>query len=197
MKRTSTLRRPPVLRAWLPLLLVASLAVAGAAGCSSDATASNEYQALAQELAAAEQALAASEQQVATMTAERDALSMRSGTPSVELPAAAAAALKNYADAVLAADGDKMLEYVTPEFTFLSYDDPQTRDVFADLVTRYYGSFKVEVLGDPTILGSGDTYIVAQAERATTPAPAEGFSVIRLVRVNGTWLVDTHRFTGE
>ncbi|MCJ7710090.1 MAG: hypothetical protein MUQ32_04585 [Chloroflexi bacterium] len=192
MKRTSTLRRTPVLRAWLPLLLVASLAVAGAAGCSSDATASDEYQALAQELAA-------TEQQLAKVTAERDALSATpSGTPSVELPAAAAAALKNYVDAVLAADGDTMLEYVTPEFTFLSYgNEVQRREAYADEVNQYSKGFKVEVLGDQMVLGGGHTYIVAEPERATTPVWAQAFSVFRLVQVDGDWLVDTHRFTGE
>ncbi|MEN8235920.1 MAG: hypothetical protein ABFR89_13470 [Actinomycetota bacterium] len=117
---------------------------------------------------------------------------------TVELPEGAAEALANYTDAVLAADGDAMLDYVTDDFAFLSYGtDVQEGEFRADYVTRYYGNFEVEVIGDQTVVGGGDTYIVSVPERATTPALAEGISVIRLVESNGAWLVDVHRFVGE
>ena len=117
---------------------------------------------------------------------------------AVELPAAAAEALANYTDAVLAADGDAMLDYVTDDFAFLSYGtDVQEREFRADYVTKYYGNMEVEIIGDQTVVGGGDTYIVSVPERATTPALAEGISVVRLVESDGVWLVDVHRFVGE
>lgn len=212
MGSLSTRPRQLAPRSWRVVLLAAALAVAGVAGCSSDPTASDGDQALAQQLSTAEQQLAtaeqqlsaaaqqlsAAEQQVGDVTAERDALATRtSGTASVELPTEVAAVLKNYGDAVLAGDGDAMLEYVTDDYTFLSYGDVTARDARADWVSRYYASFKLEVLGDPMVLGGGDTYIIATPERVTKPAWAIGFSVIRIVRVDGAWLVDSHRFTGE
>ncbi len=116
----------------------------------------------------------------------------------VELPAGAAEALANYTDAVLAADGDAMLDYVTDNFTFLSYGtDVQEREFRADYVTKNYGNFEVEVIGDQTVVGGDETYIVSIPERATTPVVAEGISVVRLVESDGTWLVDVHRFVGE
>ena len=116
----------------------------------------------------------------------------------VELPAAAAKALDNYGAAVVAADGEVMLNYVTDEFTFLSYGtDVQEREFWAAYVTKNYGSFSVESIGDRMVLGGGDTYVVSEPERATKPALVEGFSTYRLVNRDGEWLVDVHRFTGE
>lgn len=173
---------------WIAVVGALSLLLAG---CSTDPTTSDEYQQLEDE----NQKLAA---QLASVTAARDAiLADASSSPWVELPAEAAAALANYSEAVLAADGEAMLNYVTDDFAFISYGEPQQRDFRADYVTRYYKDFKVTVLGDPMVLGGGETYIVAEPERATTPALADGFSVFRLVRVDGAWLVDAHRFTGE
>jgi outer membrane murein-binding lipoprotein Lpp len=174
MKRVGT----PVVIAMVVLGLVLL------SGCSSDPTASIEYQGL--------------EQQLAEMTAERDALAGQVAEPwSVQLPDEAAEALANYSKAVTAADGKAMLDYVTEGFTFLAYGDAQQRDAYAAQITAFYGDFKVEVLGEPMVLGGGDTYIVAEPERVTTPALASGFSVFRLTEVDGVWLVDAHRFTGE
>ena len=165
------------------------IALAGAlsmllAGCSTDPTTSDEYQQLSQQLAA--------------VTSERDALAA-DAAPSiwVELPAEAAQALDNYAKATREADGEAMLNYVTNSFTFLSYGEPQQRDAFADFITKNWTNFKVTTLGDRMVLGGGDMYIVAEPESATKPPLVEGFSVYRLVRTNGVWLVDAHRFTGE
>lgn len=181
----------------LPFIAALLLLVAGCS--SSDPTASDEYVALEQELAQTNQALVETETQLAEVTSERDELVADAvDSARVDLPAGAAEALDNYTEAVLAADGDAMLDYVTDDFTFLSYGtDVQEREFRADYVTAYYGNFQVETIGDQTVVGSGDTYIVSVPERATTPAVAEGFSTIRLVEYDGTWLVDVHRFVGE
>lgn len=181
-------------REWMMRRLIAGLAVLGLvlAGCSSDPTTSDEYAALEQELAQ-------TKSELVEVTTERDALVAEADKRAgVELPAEAAEALDNYNKAVLNANGEAMLNYVTEDFTFLSYgNDVQERDFRADWVTQYYKGFEMETIGDLMVLGGGDTYIVDQPERVTTPALAEGFSVIRLVQVEGVWLVDAHRFTGE
>ena len=166
---------------WIALVGALSMLLAG---CSTDPTTSDEYQQLSQQLAA--------------VTSERDALAA-DAAPSiwVELPAGAAQALDNYAEATRAADGEAMLNYVTDNFTFLSYGEPQQRDVFAAFITKNWTNFKVTTLGDRMVLGGGNMYIVAEPQSATKPALVEGFSVFRLVQTDGVWLVDAHRFTGE
>ena len=92
-----------------------------------------------------------------------------------------------------------MLAYVTDDFSFLSYGtDVQERDFRAGYVTRNYGplDFTVEEIGERTVVGGGDEYILSVPERAVTPAIAEGISVVRLVKIDGVWLVDAHRFLG-
>lgn len=118
----------------------------------------------------------------------------------VELPAEAQQIIDDYTAALIAGDGEAMLEFVTDDFTFLSYgNDVQERDFRADYVSRYYSSldFSVEVIGDPIVVGGGDEFIIAVPERATTPAIADGISVMKMVRANGGWLLQSHRFLGE
>ena len=121
-----------------------------------------------------------------------------SADASVELPPEAVEAYENYAEAMLDADGDAMLDYVTDDFTWLSYGtNLMDAEYRADWVTRYYSSFEVEDIGERTVVGGGDEYIFSTPERATTPALADGISVVKIVKVDGTWLVAAHRFLGE
>lgn len=117
---------------------------------------------------------------------------------SVELPAEVVEAYDDYSEAMLAADGDAMLEFVTEDFTWLSYGtnlmDAQYR---ADYVSSYYENFDVEAIGETTVVGGGDEYIFSTPERATTPAVADGISLVKMENVDGTWLVSAHRFLGE
>ena len=117
---------------------------------------------------------------------------------SVELPAEVVEAYDNYIEALLAADGEAMLEFVTDDFTWLSYGtNLMDAEYRADYVTRYYGNFDVEEIGEPTVVGGGDEYIFSVPERATTPAIADGISLVKMVKVDDTWLVSAHRFLGE
>jgi hypothetical protein len=168
MNRTEQGRQAGVVKRSLRWIAMAGALALAVTGCASDPTTSDEYG----ELSA----------QLASVTAERDALAAANASIWVELPAEAATALA---------------AYVTDEYTFISYGDVTDATAYADWVTKYYANFKVELLGDPMVLGGGDTYIVAEPERVTTPALKDGFSVFRLVQVDGVWLVDEHRFTGE
>jgi hypothetical protein len=117
---------------------------------------------------------------------------------SVELPAEAVEAYDNYTEALLAGDGEAMLEFVTDDFTWLSYGtNLMDAEYRADYVTRYYGNFEVEAIGEPTVVGGGDEYIFSTPERATTPAVADGISLVKMEKVDDTWLVSAHRFLGE
>lgn len=117
---------------------------------------------------------------------------------SVGLPAEVVEAYDNYSEAVLAADGDAMLEFVTEDFTWLSYGtNLMDAEYRADYVNRYYGDFEVEAIGETTVVGGDDEYIFSTPERATTPAVADGISLVKMENVGGTWLVSAHRFLGE
>lgn len=116
----------------------------------------------------------------------------------VELPAEAQEAYDNYVDTLLAADGDAMLDHVTDDFTWLSYGtnllDAEAR---ADWVTKYYDGFAIAETGEQITVGADDEYIFALAERVTTPMFADGISLVKIVLVDGEWLVEAHRFLGE
>ena len=119
---------------------------------------------------------------------------------SVELPTEVAEAYDNYTEALLAGDGDAMLEFVTDDFTWLSYGtNLMDAEYRAEYVTTYYSqlNFDVEEIGEPTVVGGGSEYIFSVPERATTPAIADGISLVKMVKVDDTWLVSAHRFLGE
>ena len=117
---------------------------------------------------------------------------------SVELPAEVVEAYNDYTQALLSADGEAMLEFVTDDFTWLSYGtNLMDAEYRAEYVSTYYGSFEVEAIGEPTVVGGGGEYIFSTPERATTPAVADGISLVKMVRVDDTWLVSAHRFLGE
>ena len=119
---------------------------------------------------------------------------------SVELPAEVVEAYDNYTEALLAGDGEAMLEFVTDDFTWLSYGTNLMDAEFrADYVTTYYSqlNFDVEEIGEPTVVGGGAEYIFSVPERAVTPAIADGISLVKMVEVDDRWLVSAHRFLGE
>ena len=118
---------------------------------------------------------------------------------SVELPAEVVEAYDNYTEALLAGDGEAMLEFVTDDFTWLSYGtNLMDAEYRADYVTRYY-SRELRSRGDRrTNRGwRGDEYIFSVPERAVTPAIADGISLVKMVEVDDRWLVSAHRFLGE
>lgn len=117
---------------------------------------------------------------------------------TVELPAEVVEAFDNYSEAMRAADGEAMLEYVTDDFTWLSYGtNLMDAEYRANYVTAFYKSFEVTTIGERTVVGGDDEYIFATPERATTPALVDGISLVKMVKVDGVWLVAAHRFLGE
>lgn len=117
---------------------------------------------------------------------------------SVALPTEVVEVYEQYTQAVLDADGDAMLEFVTDDFTWLSYGtDLMDAGYCADYVTRYYSDLEVEAIGERNVVGGGDEYIFSTPERATTPVIADGISVVKIVRIDDNGLVAAHRFLGE
>ena len=117
---------------------------------------------------------------------------------TVELPAEALEVYRDYTKALLAGDGDAMLDYVTEDFTWLSYGtNLMEADERAEYVTANYGGFEVEETAEMTVVGGDNEYIFSVPERATTPVVAEGISLVKMVMVDGNWLLSAHRFLGE
>ena len=117
---------------------------------------------------------------------------------TVELPAEVIEAFDAYAEAMLAADGEAMLDFVTDDFTWLSYGtNLMDAEYRAGYVTQYYGNFEVIESGERTVVGGDDEYIFSVPERVTTPVVADGISMVKMVKVDDVWLVQAHRFLGE
>ena len=75
---------------------------------------------------------------------------------TVELPTEGLEVYENYTEALLSADGEAMLEYVTDDFTWLSYGtNLMDAEYRADDVTENYGSFEVEESDERTVVGGG------------------------------------------
>ena len=185
------------------VVVLTMLVVLAGTGCSEDPTTSEAYASLEQELAEATA-------QLDVVTAERDALaaendelasraeSLASTSAIGELPVEALEVYEDYTAALLAADGEAMLGFVTDDFTWLSYGtNLMTAEERAPYVSRYYGGFEVAEIGGRTVVGDGDEYIFSVPERATTPMVADGISLVKLVKVGDVWLVAAHRFLGE
>lgn len=115
---------------------------------------------------------------------------------SVDLPDGAAAVVEDYYQTVAVEhDGDAMLALVTDGFEFVAADGVLGREAWAANVNRLFENFAVERLGEPTVVGGGDEYLVSQAEHVTgTGMDSAAFSVLRVVEVDGNWLIDSQQF---
>ena len=115
---------------------------------------------------------------------------------SVDLPDGAVAVVDDYRQAVAVDhDGDAMLAVVTEDFEFVDADGENDAGAWATSVDRLFDDFAVEQLSEATVVGEGDEYLFSQAERVTgSGVDMTGFTVMRVVDVDGTWLIDHHEF---
>ena len=115
---------------------------------------------------------------------------------SVDLPDGAAAVVDDYRQAVAVDhDGDAMLAVVTEDFEFVDADGENDAGAWATSVDLLFDDFAVEQLSEATVVGEGDEYLLSQAERVTgSGVDMTGFTVMRVVDVDGTWLIDHHEF---
>ena len=115
---------------------------------------------------------------------------------SVDLPDGAVAVVDDYRQAVAVDhDGDAMLAVVTEDFEFVDADGENDAGAWATSVDLLFDDFAVEQLSEATVVGEGDEYLLSQAERVTgSGVDMTGFTVMRVVDVDGTWLIDHHEF---
>ena len=115
---------------------------------------------------------------------------------SVELPDAAAEAVEDYYQTVAVEhDGEGMLTLVTDDFEFISETESIDKETWASQINLFYDNFTVERLEDATVVGGDGEYLVSQPEHVTASGmDDDAFSVLRVVEVDGTWLIDMHQY---
>lgn len=117
-----------------------------------------------------------------------------SGT--VELPDGAAQVVEDYYQTVAVEhDGDGMMALVTDDFEFVSGTESIDSETWAGQINRFYDSFTVDRLEDATVVGGESEYLVSQPEHVTASGmDDDAFSVLRVIEVDGTWLIDMHQY---
>jgi hypothetical protein len=171
------------------------------AGCSaSDPTASDEYQALEQELASATSQLAA-------VTAERDALvvevqAIQATVADTEIPPEILDIVHGYKEAVNTYDIETMQTYITDDFSFESFGVVNDRDAYVALVANDYqsGHFSVRSTGDAMGDGHARSFVVAEPTLVVYDGSSGlyGFAITTLTEtMDGTWLIKKAQFVGE
>jgi outer membrane murein-binding lipoprotein Lpp len=182
----------------LTTVAVASLLLM--AGCSSsDPTASDEYQALEQELASATSQLAA-------VTAERDTLAVevqaiQATVADTEIPAEILDIVHGFKEAVDTYDIETMQTYITDDFSFESFGVVNDRDAYVALVANDYqsGHFSVRSTGDAMGDGHARTFVVAEPTLVVYDGSSGlyGFTITTLTEtLDGTWLIEKSQFVG-
>ncbi len=193
----------------LRLIPVSLLIIGLITSCSTDPTASDEYQTLEQQLADTQQQLAEANQeltqadaQVAAVIAELDAAQVTPiAAQDVTLPGEAVAVLYRANAALANYDTEQMRQYLTDDFTFQSYGDVTEVDAYMEYIDSYYESlgFQLEATGPIVATSGDDTYIVAEPGIATWEGNpgVHGFDITTLTHDNGTWLIHQIRWIGE
>jgi hypothetical protein len=108
--------------------------------------------------------------------------------------------VEGFGAAVNAYDTEAIREYVTDDFTWQSIGPVQTLDEYlADIDTNAQAAgFLVEDIGDPVVSLDGEEYVVVQKDAVkATGFEAVGTSTVRLVEVDGVWLIREARWVEE
>jgi ketosteroid isomerase-like protein len=121
-----------------------------------------------------------------------DDASSTSGVPSGVM-----SALDGFSDAINAYDTEAFLAHTTEDFTWQSTGDVTSRPDFVIYFEAYYEEvgFHSELTGEQVIEPDGDAYVVTAPDHITAQNyDEEGESVIRVVGIDGTWLVQELRW---
>jgi ketosteroid isomerase-like protein len=108
--------------------------------------------------------------------------------------------VEGFGAAVNAYDTEAIREYVTDDCTWQSTGPVQTLDEYLAYVDAHYErlGFHVEVASDPVVSLDGDEYVVVQQDAVkATGLDTVGTSTIRLVEVDGSWLIREVRWVEE
>ena len=120
-----------------------------------------------------------------------------SSTAGTEVPSGVIASLDGFAEAINTYDTDTLLANTTEDFTWQSTGGVNTREEYVRHFETYYrrANFHNEPVGDRVIERDGDAYVATQVDHTTaTGLDVDGVSVIRVVEVDGTWLVQEFRW---
>jgi hypothetical protein len=108
--------------------------------------------------------------------------------------------VEGFGAAVNAYDTEAIREYVTDDCTWQSTGPIQTLDEYLAYVDANYKKldFHVEATSDPVVSLDGEEYVVVQQEAVkATSFEAVGTSTVRLVEVDGVWLIREARWAVE
>ena len=108
--------------------------------------------------------------------------------------------VEGFGAAANAYDTEAIREYVTDDFTWQSTGPVQTLDEYLAYVDTQWqaAGLHVEVTGDPVVSLDGEEYVVVQQEAVkATMLDAVGTSTVRLVEVDGVWLIREGRWVTE
>jgi hypothetical protein len=118
-----------------------------------------------------------------------------------EVPSGVTSTLEAFTDATNTYDSATLLELFTEDFTWQSTGEVQSRTEYVAYFDTYYEGleFHVESTGPLTIERDGDAYVAEQTDRVTSNGAPDmtGQEVIRLVEVDGSWLIQEFRWTED
>ena len=118
-----------------------------------------------------------------------------------EVPSGVTSTLDAFTEATNTYDSEALLALFTEDFTWQSTGDVVSRTEYVDYFDTYYENvgFHVESTGPLTIERDGDAYVAKQTDRVTSKAAPDmtGREVIRLVEVDGSWLIQEFRWTED
>ena len=117
-----------------------------------------------------------------------------------EVPSGVTSTLDAFTEATNTYDSEALLALFTEDFTWQSTGDVVSRTEYVDYFDTYYENvgFHVESTGPLTIERDGDAYVAKQTDRITSRNPdMTGREVIRLVEVDGSWLIQEFRWTQD
>lgn len=115
-----------------------------------------------------------------------------------EVPPGVTSTLEAFTEATNTYDSEALGALFTEDFTWQSTGEVQSRAEYLAHFDTYYEDleFRIESTGPLRIERDGDAYVANQTDRITSKGPEmTGREVIRLVEVDGSWLIQEFRWT--
>ena len=117
-----------------------------------------------------------------------------------EVPPGVTSTLDAFLDATNTYDTEALGSLITEDFTWQSTGPVQSGPEYLAYIDANYENvgFNVEVTSPITIERDGDAYIATATDQVTTNTDdMTGREVIRLVNVDGSWLIQEFRWTED
>jgi len=117
-----------------------------------------------------------------------------------EVPPGVTSTLETFAEATNTYDTQALGALVTDDFTWQSTGPVQSGPEFLAYIDANYENvgFHVELTSPRTIERDGDAYVATATDHVTTNSgDMTGREVVRLVEVDGSWLVQEFRWTED